>query len=80
MGISNRFFVQDTSSKGVKQLGRMVFHAEGNAELFKLKLELVGINQRRDEVVHWCVCLFVISYLLSRYMRPEGPWQRRWAF
>ena len=22
------------------------------------------------------VCLFVISYLLSRYMPPEGPWQR----
>ena len=22
-------------------------------------------------------CVFVIFYLISRYVRPEGPWQRR---
>ena len=28
------------------------------------------------ELVHSDVCVCVILYLISRYMRPEGPWQR----
>ena len=29
---------------------------------------------------HVCVRVGVTFYLISRYMRPEGPWQQRWAF